>query len=129
RCPPWGRENPPAPTTGLSASVAQRLLDSAGSCPHWHASPPNCRQRNTNMKPAPCQRTLPYHPFRPRVERLEDRTVPSLMPLSGDMQLNQAAPNSGPAIAAASDGHYSAVYITSSLVTTARLFNPDPEGN
>jgi hypothetical protein len=47
--------------------------------------------------------------FRPRVERLEDRTVPSLLPLTGDVLL-APGPASDPSIAAAPDGRYVIAY-------------------
>jgi hypothetical protein len=65
--------------------------------------------------------------FRPRVERLEDRTVPSLLPLTGDVQINQSAVYQGSAIAQAPSGQYVVAYPTAgtNAMISARLFAAD----
>jgi hypothetical protein len=71
--------------------------------------------------------------FRPRVERLEDRTVPSFLPVGNEFQVNTttAGDQIDPTIAAAPDGHFVVVYATPSLdsgspmALVARIFNAD----
>ena len=71
--------------------------------------------------------------YRPRVERLEDRTVPSFLPVGNEFQVNQttAGDQVDPAIAAAPDGHFVVVYATPAFdfvspdPLVARLFNAD----
>ena len=70
--------------------------------------------------------------FRPRVERLEDRTVPSFLPVGYAFQVNQttAGDQIDPTIAAAPDGRFVVVFATPSdgispMALAARTFNAD----
>jgi hypothetical protein len=73
--------------------------------------------------------------FRPRVECLEDRTVPSLLPgnellLSGQSSALSTQGDVGATVAAAPDGHFVATYVQQDDIGRvigiyARLFNAD----